>query len=139
MVLYIWDCGQNPRLFLKEEKGFGKVHKGREAEGNRSLHQVLQADHPGLKELGYPNERHTLVSWYRGYEEKGEVKDDRREEKRLSHVFSEGQFSSTPSQLFLPVLILRYSSASIPMLTVCFGRGFWLINKNNSLYVFTSR
>ena len=21
------DCGQNPRLFLKEEKGFGKVHK----------------------------------------------------------------------------------------------------------------
>ena len=27
-------------------------------------------------ELGYPNERHTLVNWYRGYEEKGEVKDD---------------------------------------------------------------
>ena len=21
-----------------------------------------------IKELGYPNERHTLVSWYRGYE-----------------------------------------------------------------------
>ena len=41
------DCGQNPRLFLKEEKGFGKVHKGREAEGNRSLHQVLQASHQG--------------------------------------------------------------------------------------------
>ena len=36
------DCGQNPRLFLKEEKGFGKVHKGREAEGNRSLHQVFK-------------------------------------------------------------------------------------------------
>ena len=31
------DCGQNPRLFLKEEKGFGKVHKGREAEGNLIL------------------------------------------------------------------------------------------------------
>ena len=41
------DCGQNPRLFLKEEKGFGKVHKGREAEGNRSIHQVLQAGHQG--------------------------------------------------------------------------------------------
>ena len=27
-------------------------------------------------ELGYPNERHTLVNWYRGYEENGEVKDD---------------------------------------------------------------
>ena len=26
------DCGQNPRLFLKEEKDFGKVHKGRETE-----------------------------------------------------------------------------------------------------------
>ena len=72
----IRECGQNPRLFLKEEKDFGKVHQGREAEGNRFLHQVLQAGHPGLKELGYPNERHTLVNWYRGYEEKGEVKDD---------------------------------------------------------------
>ena len=39
------DCGQNPRLFLKEEKDFGKVQKGRETEGNQSLHQVLQADH----------------------------------------------------------------------------------------------
>ena len=48
-------CGQNPRLFLKEEKGFGKVHKGRVREGNRSLHQVLQASHHGLMELGYPN------------------------------------------------------------------------------------
>ena len=47
----------------------------------------------------------------------------------IASSFSEWQFSSTPSQLFLPVLILRYSSASIPMLTVCFGRGFWLINK----------
>ena len=47
----------------------------------------------------------------------------------IASSFSEGQFSSTPSQLFLPVLILRYSSASIPMLTVCFCRGFWLINK----------
>ena len=36
-----------------------------------------------IKELGYPNKRHTLVSWYRGYEEKGEVKDDGREEKKL--------------------------------------------------------
>ena len=49
------DCGQNPRLFLKEEKGFGKVHKGRVREDNRSLHQVLQASHHGLMELGYPN------------------------------------------------------------------------------------
>lgn len=47
----------------------------------------------------------------------------------IASSFSEWQFSSTPSQLFLPVLILRYSSASIPMLTVYFGRGFWLINK----------
>ena len=45
------DCGQNPRLFLKEEKGFGKVHQGREAEGSRSLHQVLQATKV-IKELG---------------------------------------------------------------------------------------
>ena len=36
-----------------------------------------------IKELGYPNKRHTLVSWYRGYEEKGEVKDDGREEKEI--------------------------------------------------------
>ena len=32
-----------------------------------------------IKELGYPNKRHTLVSWYRKYEEKGEEKDDGRE------------------------------------------------------------
>ena len=44
-----------------------------------------------IKELGYPNERHTLVSWHRGYEEKGEGKDDGREEKRLFHVYSEDQ------------------------------------------------
>ena len=49
-----------------------------------------------IKELGYPNERHTLVSWYRGYEEKGEVKDDGREEKRLSHVYSEEQVYAAP-------------------------------------------
>ena len=35
------------QTFLKEEKGFGKVHQGREAEGNRSIHQVLQASHQG--------------------------------------------------------------------------------------------
>ena len=50
-----------------------------------------------IKELGYPNERHTLVSWYRGYEEKGEVKDDGREEKRLSHVHSEDQVHTAVS------------------------------------------
>ena len=50
-----------------------------------------------IKELGYPNERHTLVSWYRGYEEKGEVKDDGREEKRLSHVYSEEQVHAAVS------------------------------------------
>ena len=77
-----------PQTFLKEKKVFGIVHQGREAEGNRSLHQILQTSHPGLKELGYPNERHTLVSWFRGYEEKGEVKDDGREEKKLSYVYS---------------------------------------------------
>ena len=49
-----------------------------------------------IQELGYPNERHTLVSWYRGYEEKGEVKDDGREEKRLSHVYSEEQVYAAP-------------------------------------------
>ena len=36
-----------PQTFLREEKGFGKVHKGRVREGNRSLHQVLQAGHHG--------------------------------------------------------------------------------------------
>ena len=76
------------QTFLKEEKVFGKVHQGREAEGNQSLHLLLQTSYLGLKELGYPNERHTLVSWYRGYEEKGEVKDEGREEKKLSHVYS---------------------------------------------------
>ena len=50
-----------------------------------------------IKELGYPNERHTLVSWFRGYEEKGEVKDDGREEKRLSHVYSEEQVHAAVS------------------------------------------
>ena len=50
-----------------------------------------------IKELGYPNERHTLVSWYRGYEEKGEVKDDGREEKKLSHVYSEDQVHAAVS------------------------------------------
>ena len=56
------------QTFLMEEKDFGKVHQGREAEDNRSLHQILQISHPGLKELGYPNERHTLAIWYREYE-----------------------------------------------------------------------
>ena len=50
-----------------------------------------------IKELGYPDERHTLVRWYRGYEEKGEVKDDGREEKRLSHVYSEDQVHTAVS------------------------------------------
>ena len=50
-----------------------------------------------IKELGYPNKRHTLVSWYRGYEEKGEVKDDGREEKKLSHVYSEDQVHTAVS------------------------------------------
>lgn len=78
------DCGQNPRLFLKEEKGFGKVHKGREAEGNRSLHQVLQAGHHGLKELGYPNWRHTLDSLYGGYEEKDEENESDADKRMKS-------------------------------------------------------
>ena len=50
-----------------------------------------------IKELGYPNERHTLVSWYRGYEEKGEVKDDGREEKKLSLVYSEDHIHAAVS------------------------------------------
>ena len=37
-----------------------------------------------IKELGYPNKRHTLVSWYSEYEKNGEVKDDGRKEKKLS-------------------------------------------------------
>ena len=53
-----------------------------------------------IKELGYPNKRHTLVSWYRGYEEKGEVKDDGREEKSLSHVYSEKQVKAQFRQDF---------------------------------------
>ena len=77
-----------PQTFLKTEKGFVKVHQGIEAECNRSLHLLLQTSHHGLKDLGYYNERHALVSWYRGYEENCEVKDDGREEKRLSHVYS---------------------------------------------------
>lgn len=28
----------------------------------------------GIKELGYPNKRHTLVSWYSEYEKNGKVK-----------------------------------------------------------------
>ena len=44
-----------------------------------------------IKELGYPNERHTLASWYRVYEQKGEVKDKGREETKLSHVYSVNQ------------------------------------------------
>ena len=50
-----------------------------------------------IKELGYPNERHTLVNWYRGYEEKGEVKDDGRKEKKLSQVYSEEQVHAAVS------------------------------------------
>ena len=50
-----------------------------------------------IKELGYPNRRHTLISWYKGYEEKGEVKDDGREEKKLSHVYSEDQVHAAVS------------------------------------------
>lgn len=50
-----------------------------------------------IKELGYPNKQHTLDSWYRGYEEKGEVKDDGREEKKLSHVYSEDQVHAAVS------------------------------------------
>ena len=38
-----------------------------------------------------------MVSWYKGYEEKGEVKDDGREEKRLSHVYSEEQVHAAVS------------------------------------------
>ena len=36
-----------------------------------------------IKELGYPNNRHTLVSWYSEYEKNGKVKDDGRKEKKL--------------------------------------------------------
>ena len=38
----------------------------------------------GIKELGYHNKRHTLVSWYSEYEKNGKVKDDGRKEKELS-------------------------------------------------------
>ena len=38
----------------------------------------------GIKELGYPNKRHTLVSRYSEYEKNGKVKDDGRKEKELS-------------------------------------------------------
>ena len=37
-----------------------------------------------IKELGYPNKRHTLVSRYSEYEKNGKVKDDGRKEKKLS-------------------------------------------------------
>ena len=53
--------------------------------------QVLQSSHNGLMELGYPNERHTLASWYRVYEQKDEVKDKGREETKLSLVYSVNQ------------------------------------------------
>ena len=34
----------------------------------------------GIKELGYPNKRHTLVSWYSEYEKNGKVRmmDERK-------------------------------------------------------------
>lgn len=50
-----------------------------------------------IKELGYPNERHTLVSWYREYKENGRVKDDGRKEKKLSQVYSEEQVHAAVS------------------------------------------
>lgn len=50
-----------------------------------------------IKELGYPNERHTLISWYREYEKNGKVKDDGRKEKKFSQVYSEEQIKATVS------------------------------------------
>ena len=38
-----------------------------------------------------------MVSWYKGYEEKGEVKDDGREEKKLSLVYSEDHINAAVS------------------------------------------
>ena len=40
-----------------------------------------------IKELGYSNKRHTLVSWYRGYEEKGEGIVEGRAEGESSAIF----------------------------------------------------
>ena len=37
-----------------------------------------------IKELGYPNERHTLVTWYRGYEEKGEENESDADKRMKS-------------------------------------------------------
>ena len=37
-----------------------------------------------IKELGYPNERHTLVNWYRGYEEKGEENESDADKRMKS-------------------------------------------------------
>ena len=50
-----------------------------------------------IKELGYPNERHTLVSWYREYKENGRVKDYGRKVKKLSQVYSEEQVHAAVS------------------------------------------
>ena len=50
-----------------------------------------------IKELGYPNKRHTLVSWYSEYEKNGKVKDDGRKEKKLSQVYSEEQVHAAVS------------------------------------------
>ena len=38
-----------------------------------------------------------LVSWYKGYEEKGEVKDDGREKKKISLVYSEDHIHAAVS------------------------------------------
>ena len=37
-----------------------------------------------IKELGYPNERHTLVNWYRGYEEKDEENESDADKRMKS-------------------------------------------------------
>ena len=37
-----------------------------------------------IKELGYPNRRHTLISWYKGYEEKGEENESDTDKRMKS-------------------------------------------------------
>ena len=86
-----------------------------------------------IKELGYPNERHTLVSWYRGYEEKGEENEsdaDKRMKSLSEHTtipkWSMNQTSVSSSRKSM-TLILRMPLSSYQRLrmswrTIIFGK-----------------
>lgn len=65
-------------FFLRRKRVLAKYTKEKKQKAIDLYIRYCKQATKVIKELGYPNERHTLVSWYRGYEEKGEVKDDYR-------------------------------------------------------------